>query len=320
MISFIVIGLNEAEFLDQCLKSIFCFTSNKTEYYEVIYVDSGSTDNNIKTALKYKNLKVLELTGDKNAAIARNIGAKVAKSEYLVFIDGDMVLNESFANKYLNENQFIKTPYFSGDILNYFYDSRFNFLHKEYYWRKPIKTDRLESKTGGLFCITRQLWKMNSGMKNYYRRSQDNDFGLRLAKKNIKLLRKKELFAVHHTISYTNSSRLKKILKNGDFLYRGLLYRENLFNEGIIEIIFKVDYSLITLVISLILAMTLVNPVFLLLYLMIVNIRAVRAKFKYNENLLLYLTYIVVRDIQVLFSFMLFYPKKEKNINFRISQ
>ena len=317
MISFIVIGLNRYFFLQKCFESILFFVNESEINFEIIYLDSGSDEDNVKLSLS-SGFKTIKLSGDINAAIARNVGADLAKGDYLIFMDGDMILNHSFAKKFLNKNYFKSNRYFSGDLLNRFYNNNYEFINEEFYWRKPLKEKKMESTTGGLFCITKDLWNSVDGMRNYYRRTQDNDFGLRLAKKNIFLQRNKELFVIHQTISYTNKYRLIKILFKGDFFFRGLLYRDHFFNKKSWDILVKTDYSLITLLISIILSIILINYKFIIIHLIVTIMRAVRAFIKNNENVFLYFLYILARDYQVFFGFLFFYPKKDKNYKFEI--
>ena len=317
MISFIVIGLNRYFFLQKCFESILSFVKESDTDFEIIYLDSGSDEDNVKLSLD-SGFKTIKLSGDVNAAIARNVGAGLAKGDYFIFMDGDMILNHSFAKKFLNENYFKIKRYFSGDLLNHFYNNNYEFINEEYYWRKPLNENKFESTTGGLFCITKHLWNSIGGMKNYYRRTQDNDFGLRLAKKKIFLERKKELFVIHQTVSYTDKYRLFKILFNGDFLFRGLLYREHFYNKSILEILFKTDYSLIILVFSFFLSLIFLNFNFLLIHLIFVLLRALRTSIINNENFILYFCYILIRDFQVFSSFLFFYPNKKKSSKFKI--
>ena len=94
MISFIIIGYNEEKFLDKCFQSIYnailCAQINK---YEIIYVDSNSSDKSIAIAEVYKEVKIFKIIGKHNAAIGRNIGAKEARGDILFFIDGDLEIN-----------------------------------------------------------------------------------------------------------------------------------------------------------------------------------------------------------------------------------
>ena len=83
MISFIVIGRNEGWRLEKCFKGIYNFVDEeKITDYEVIYVDSRSTDDSIELSKQYGNTKTILITGECNAAIARNIGAKEASGDF----------------------------------------------------------------------------------------------------------------------------------------------------------------------------------------------------------------------------------------------
>ena len=97
MISFIVIGKNEGWRLTNCLDSILIFISNENiTDFEIIYVDSNSTDDSIQRARAYRAVKVYLITGNCNSAIARNVGAQQAKYNILFFLDGDMELLPEF--------------------------------------------------------------------------------------------------------------------------------------------------------------------------------------------------------------------------------
>lgn len=97
MISFIVIGKNEAKTLNQCFKSIFKTVEyNNLNEYEINYVGSDSTDTSIEIAMQFKGIRIFKITGVCNAAIGRNIGAKESKGDVLYFIDGDMEIMPNF--------------------------------------------------------------------------------------------------------------------------------------------------------------------------------------------------------------------------------
>ena len=96
-ISFIVIGRNEGWKLTRCLKSIIeLIKHNNLSSYEIIYVDSNSTDDSIRVAMSFNDINVFRISGIFNAAIARNIGARESTGDVLFFIDGDMELNKEF--------------------------------------------------------------------------------------------------------------------------------------------------------------------------------------------------------------------------------
>jgi len=103
MISFIIIGRNESWKLTKCIESVFDTAKySSLEDYEVLYVDSQSTDNSIELVNEFNGINVFLIKGECNAAIARNIGAVEAKGDILFFIDGDMEIIPSFLNEVLD--------------------------------------------------------------------------------------------------------------------------------------------------------------------------------------------------------------------------
>ena len=84
-LSAIVITKNAAGKLPECLKSLK-FSD------ETIVVDGGSTDNTIVLARK-AGAKVVEV-GEIGFAAGRNVGAKAAKGEWLLYIDADERVSE----------------------------------------------------------------------------------------------------------------------------------------------------------------------------------------------------------------------------------
>ncbi|MFV8456702.1 glycosyltransferase family 2 protein, partial [Vibrio owensii] len=104
-VSFVVIGLNESYILPRCFESIAKLVeqTNKQLSFEFIYVDSGSTDNSINIAKRH-GFQTYLLTGNKSASGARCVGAENATGDWILFLDGDMEINDDFINKALFSN------------------------------------------------------------------------------------------------------------------------------------------------------------------------------------------------------------------------
>lgn len=96
MISVVVPVYNVAQYLPDCMNSIF---AQNVADMEVILVDDGSTDNSgalcDQYAKKYGNVKVIH---QKNAGLsaARNTGIEAAKGEFITFVDSDDMLADGF--------------------------------------------------------------------------------------------------------------------------------------------------------------------------------------------------------------------------------
>lgn len=93
--SIIIPTLNEASWLPQLL------TSLQTNYpkTEIIVVDGGSSDTTVALAKGIPSVRVI--TTHKGIAHQRNLGAKSAKSNCLLFLDSDVFLNNSILNTLL---------------------------------------------------------------------------------------------------------------------------------------------------------------------------------------------------------------------------
>ena len=97
MISVIVIGRNEDERLGACLESIR--TAMNVLSHEVIYVDSGSSDDSLALAKAAGARCFLLSEPSPTAGLGRLIGTKEAKGEFLLFLDGDMQLQRGFCEE-----------------------------------------------------------------------------------------------------------------------------------------------------------------------------------------------------------------------------
>ena len=89
MISVIIPVYNVEEYLEECLKSILHQTYKKLE---IILIDDGSTDKSGKICDKYKKIDsrivVIHKTNG-GLSSARNYGLKIAKGEFIAFVDSD---------------------------------------------------------------------------------------------------------------------------------------------------------------------------------------------------------------------------------------
>lgn len=112
-ISIIVPIYNVEKYLDKCLKSL---TNQKIDYkYEIILINDGSTDKSEKIIKKYiQNYENIIYIKKKNGGLsdARNEGLKIARGEYIGFVDSD-----DYISKYMYSNLLKRASEDNSDIV-----------------------------------------------------------------------------------------------------------------------------------------------------------------------------------------------------------
>jgi len=93
-VSIVIIGRNEGERLVRCLESVRTMVGRESGT-EILYVDSGSADGSVACALRF-GAGVIELQGRCSAARARNAGWQAASGEWILFLDGDTIVDPDF--------------------------------------------------------------------------------------------------------------------------------------------------------------------------------------------------------------------------------
>ncbi len=301
MISFIVIGRNEAEHISLCIKSIYKLIHEANiDKYEILYIDSDSTDNTIELVKANDEIKIFKITNIYNVAIGRNIGAKKSSGDILFFIDGDMELIPTFFNNVFENGQ-LKYNYVSGNLLDV--------IDKSSSYRYKVSDKDEVSPGSGIFLIKRSLWNSIGGLKNKYRNLEDVDFTLRLSKKDILLIRKKDTIAKHYTISHLDMNVAYKTLFNRYWFFKGMLYREHLFTKLLYKPFMKNDRTLIILLSLTGASILFHNYWILLLYFVAVIGRILFQGITSTSDVVYRFPFIIIRDFQAIISFLFFYPK-----------
>lgn len=107
-VSIIVPIYNVEEYLSNCIQSIL----NQTfKNFELILINDGSTDKSLDICMEYKNLDSRIVVIDKKnggVSAARNAGIKIARGDYIAFVDPDDDIHpnmyEILINTAINDN------------------------------------------------------------------------------------------------------------------------------------------------------------------------------------------------------------------------
>lgn len=198
LVSVIIPTYNRAQMVCDCIDSVLASTY---ENLEIIIVDNASSDNTVEIVnRKYgvgKRVNVLALQSNLMAAGGRNEGIKIAKGDYILFIDNDNIINKDMieilvaemekdnhiglvgpisVNRYADETMWLV----SGDY--HFFSSR----PKTLYSGKRIDEVKLKKKyltcySPNTMMVSRKAIELVGGFdKSYYAMYEEADFGYRI--------------------------------------------------------------------------------------------------------------------------------------------
>jgi len=113
LVSIIILNYNGKKIIMDCLNSIF---KTENSNFEVILIDNNSNDGSHKICKKkFPEIKLIE--NKKNLGMtARNIGIKIAKGDFIVFLDSDTIVEpkwlDCFLESYKNHGEGLYQPKF----------------------------------------------------------------------------------------------------------------------------------------------------------------------------------------------------------------
>jgi GT2 family glycosyltransferase len=200
-ITFVVIGLNESETLNNCFQSIKKITNN------IIYVDSNSTDNSIQIAKDNNIDKIIRLNSNYySATLGRFVGAKQVKTKYIQFLDGDMTVDEKWVNIAIDK---LKKEDNVAAVLGYkkVYNKNFEdfFLLKD---EKEYEPDYM----GGAFCIKTKEYNDVGGFDLKLPAEEERDLYVRIKHSKLKVKYLHTLMASHFDFKSQNRTILYSLL------------------------------------------------------------------------------------------------------------
>jgi len=252
-ISVVITGINCANCLSKLLESL---SKQRVKPLEIIYIDGGSSDDSAKIAREF-SCKVIVDSDAKTPAKGRNIGLKISKGTFVLFLDSDCIAPDDLLEKYTFHLQLV-----SGNIAGI--GSRYEYSESDNdyvnafsralkcflvnggspqfnLWKKIKKVNRLP---GGNSCYKRDILLKLNGFREDLKFCEEYELGRRLRKLGYRLLYVPELFVFHRSFPSILAA-LKKIYSYG--FWRGFY----MITEGLIDfpqlIILLVLFLLISL-------------------------------------------------------------------------
>lgn len=180
-VSVVVVTRNEAAHIDECLTSVLELCRSGPAF-EVILVDSNSTDDSVARATEYP-VTVLRIPSDDLASpgAGRFVGSEHATGEYVLFVDGDMRLETDWLNRALRE---LDRPDVAG-VTGHLNDAA------------GVSTESPVDALRGVALYDREALDEAGGFDPHLQASEDLDVGFRLAEAGYRLVRLPLVVASH---------------------------------------------------------------------------------------------------------------------------
>ncbi|HAT4124674.1 TPA: glycosyltransferase [Clostridium perfringens] len=317
-LSFVIIGKNEANNIEKCIFSIVNNCNLKD--YEIIFIDSNSSDNTLEilNRKEFSFVKKFKLKSNiYSAALARDVGARLAKGNFLFFIDADMQIEEDSnidwcINLFNDKNMGIV----SGELNEVWLKNKLVINKIFNIFNVKSENDDLKSP-GGYFITKKEYYKEVGGFDITLKCNEEVNLFSRYKKINKKLIRTNKLSCLHNnekdSVNKSHLSRFKSkyyahfwraIFKSikGSYLKEYLSFSAQI---RMIRSIIITFFMMITIFISFKNILFMIIPI-LYYFLLIV-------KYKYNVKLMLSNQ---LNSILVLFS--LIFSFKKINIKYEI--
>jgi GT2 family glycosyltransferase len=186
LVSIIIINYNGLNLLKKCLSSLFEIDFLN---YEIILVDNNSTDDTIQYLTKnYPKIIIIKLEKNKGFAEPNNIASKIAKGEYLLFLNNDTIVTKNFLSELINSiNKNTQIGICQSLLLKLddSIDSSGDFIDElgvVYNSKTSVNTDReISSARGASMLIRKEIFDELKGFdEQFFVSFEDVDLGWRV--------------------------------------------------------------------------------------------------------------------------------------------
>jgi len=173
MISIIIPTLDEERYIGRILDALQKQTFSE---FEAIVVDGCSDDGTREIAEKYGFVRVIN-SSVRNVSYQRNLGAKEAKFERLLFLDADSHIGEDFLEKALKKIERKKLAiagcYLYPDSKSIFYKTAYFMFRKWIWFVSKVKSPELN---GTCLFSTKKLHDKIGGFDHEITFAEDYDY------------------------------------------------------------------------------------------------------------------------------------------------
>ncbi|MBM3142582.1 MAG: glycosyltransferase [Chloroflexi bacterium] len=170
MLTIVIPTLNEEPRLPLLLESIS--KQNFNDDYEIIVADANSKDKTVEIA---KNYGCKVIAGGLPAK-GRNQGARIAKGDLLLFVDGDTILPQDFLSKNLKEFEERKIDVAGFRLYPYKKNRFFNFLYDLFYNWPALATEKILPHASNVILVKKSFHQRIGGFDEEIKIAEDHAY------------------------------------------------------------------------------------------------------------------------------------------------
>lgn len=180
--SIVIPTYNKAPYLAQVLEAL---KEQMSSVIEIIVVDDGSTDETQQVAHQFGVRYVLQTRNGVGLTRARNNGARVGRSDYLIYLDDDIKVSPNYVQKALDAKyKYDKRAVQAGYLWHYTGEGDPDVRTLWGVWEQPgVPTKRFYHVNGNNFSLYKSLyWEAGGNDERLVRYgAEDIVFGYRLS-------------------------------------------------------------------------------------------------------------------------------------------
>jgi len=179
MLSIVIPTFNEEPRLHLLLESIR--KQDFSDDYEIIVADANSKDKTVEIAENYG----CKVVSGGLPAKGRNEGARIAKGDLLLFVDGDTILPEDFLSRNLKEFEETRTDSAGFRLCPYRKNRFFHFLYDLLYNWPALATERFLPHASNVILVKKSFHQKIGGFDEEIKIAEDHAYareGARIGK------------------------------------------------------------------------------------------------------------------------------------------
>lgn len=184
LVSVIIPTYNRAQYIGEAIESVLAQTYR---FVEIIVVDDGSVDNTRKILEAYENKIRYVYQENKGPSIARNLGARLARGQYLAFLDSDDMWHSQkleIQMDIFSKNKSILA--LSAIMIDYHEDCMKNAVRFDVYDIRCYHLDELlvkQQMATPTVVILKEFFDSCGGFREDLKLCEDHDLWLRMAER-----------------------------------------------------------------------------------------------------------------------------------------